>query len=82
MGPTHVRKKGQNLKFYLETHATTQDIYLILLRNLVQYTGVWMTLNCAEILLCILTMAINHVSYVIKCNPEESLFWGSNISKK
>ena len=46
---THVRIKGQNLIFYLETHATTHNIYFlwrrILPRNLVYYTDVWMTLN-------------------------------------
>ena len=28
-GRTHVRIKGQNLNFYLETHATPNDIYFI-----------------------------------------------------
>ena len=46
---THFGIKGQNLNFYLETHATTQNIYFrwlrILPRNLVNYTGVWMTLK-------------------------------------
>ena len=53
---THVRIKGQNFNFYLETHATShkihaipQNIYVIRLRILrrilVHYAGVWMTLN-------------------------------------
>ena len=46
MASTHVSIKGQNLNFYLETHATTHNIYFIRLRilprNLVHYTGVWM----------------------------------------
>ena len=50
MGRTHVRIKGQKLNFYLETHATTQNIYFRRLRNLarnsVHYTGMgWMTLK-------------------------------------
>ena len=49
MGRIHVRIKGKNLNFYLETHATTHNIYFIWLwilpRNLVHYTGVWMTLK-------------------------------------
>ena len=49
MALTHVSIKGQNLNFYLETHATTHNIYFIRLRvlprNLVHYTGVWMTLK-------------------------------------
>ena len=48
-GRTHVRIKGQNLNFYLETHATPHNIYFIRLRILprilVHYTGVWMTLR-------------------------------------
>ena len=48
MARTHVRIKGQNLNFYLETHATTYNIYFIRLRIqprfLVHYTGVWMAL--------------------------------------
>ena len=47
-GRTHVLIKGQNLNFYLETHATPHNIYFIRLRILprilVHYTGVWMTL--------------------------------------
>ena len=44
-GRTQVRIKGQNLNFYLETHAaTTHDIYFIRLRilprDLAHYTGV------------------------------------------
>ena len=43
-----VRKKGQNLNFYLETDATPHNIYFIRLRImpkfLVHHTGVWMTL--------------------------------------
>ena len=57
MGRTHVRMKGQNLNFYLETHTTPHNIHTtpiiftyfiwpkILPRILVHYTGVWMTLN-------------------------------------
>ena len=48
MGRTHVRIKGENLNFYLETQSTTHNIYFkrlrILSRNLVHYTDVWMTL--------------------------------------
>ena len=29
MGRTHVRIKGQNLSFYLETHVTTHNIYFM-----------------------------------------------------
>ena len=54
-GRTHIRIKGQNLNFYLETHATPHNIHAtphniyfirlrILPRILVHYTGVWMTL--------------------------------------
>ena len=42
-GRTHIRIKGQNLNFYLESHAATDNIYFIRLRslprNLVHYTG-------------------------------------------
>ena len=53
MGRTHVRIKGQNLNFYyLETHATTQNISFIwqriLPRNSLYYTDVWMILNRAS----------------------------------
>ena len=49
MGRKRVRIKGQNLNFYLETHATMHNIYFIRLRilprNLVHYTGVCTTLK-------------------------------------
>ena len=49
MAHTHVRIEGQNLNFYLKTHATPQNIYFIRLRilprNLVHYTGVCITLK-------------------------------------
>ena len=49
MSRKHDRMKGQNLNFYLETHATTHNIYFIglriLPRFLVHYIGVWMTLK-------------------------------------
>ena len=32
MGRTHVRMKGKNLNFYLETHAPTHNIYFIRLK--------------------------------------------------
>ena len=54
-GCTHVRIKGQNLNFYLDTHATTHNIYFIRLRILprflVHYTGVWMTLYLAYVII-------------------------------
>ena len=51
MGRTHICIKGQNLNFFLETHATMHNIYFIPLRILprilVHYTSVWMTLKHA-----------------------------------
>ena len=48
MARTPIRIKHQNLNLYLEIQSTMHNIYFIglkiLPRNLVHYTGVWMTL--------------------------------------
>ena len=67
MGRTHVRIKGENLNFYLETQSTTHNIYYfkrirILSRNLVHYTDVWMTLYT------FLGSCPNHVSFLTVIN--------------
>ena len=54
MARTHVPQKGQNLNFYLETHAaTTHNTCFIRLRilprNSVHYIGVWMTLKNVKV---------------------------------
>ena len=62
-GFTHVRLNGQNFKFYLETHSTSNNICFIQLRNLIR-NSIYINTNLAALYATPLYFIIDKINLI------------------